>query len=78
MNQLLKQAFIGIIGAYEPVTYTQTISEESVNVIPGGLAGVDWGFVLSGIAFLLVLYCTFRLIGMLFAYVLSHNKGGIY
>ena len=78
MSEFLKQSFIGIIGAYEPVYYTQTINEESVNIIPDGLAGVDWGFILSAISFLLVLYCTFRLIGMLFAYVLSHNKGGMY
>lgn len=78
MTQLLKQAFIGIIGAYEPVTYTQIIDNESVDIIPSGLAGVDWSFILSAVAFLLVLYCTFRLIGMLFGYVLDHKKGGLY
>lgn len=55
------KAFLeSILGSYSPVTYELA---DGSTVIPSGLAGVDWLYVLSGVAFLLVIYCTLRVIG---------------
>lgn len=57
-----------ILGPYTPPTYTTFVpgldgALAAVEVIPDGLAGVDWLYVLSGVAFLLVVYSVLRLIG---------------
>lgn len=65
----------GILGAYEPISYVEEhffFSAENpdvvtemitANVIPAGLAGVDWSYVISGLAFLIVLFCLFKTLG---------------
>lgn len=64
------RAFLeSILGTYSPVTYTHYVYDANYNVvestdfIPSGLAGVDWTFVLTGVAFLILLYCTLRILG---------------
>lgn len=56
-----------ILGTYTPPTYETYVSVDGVStlidVIPDGLAGVDWLYVLSGVAFILCIYCVFRLLG---------------
>lgn len=63
MRQFLEQ----ILGRYNPVTYTayEYIEDSmlSYEVIPSGVAGVDWLYILSGVAFLIVIYSIFRLLG---------------
>lgn len=61
-------AFIrSILGAYTAVFYqvwneaTQTYD----TVIPAGAAGVDWGYLIAGAAFLIVIYCTLKMLGAL-------------
>lgn len=64
------RAFLeSILGTYTPVTYVHYVYDESYNVvestayIPSGLAGVDWTFVFTGLAFLILLYSTLRILG---------------
>ena len=62
-----------ILGTYTPVTYlhewaqwdevTQQYIVLSENVIPSGLAGVDWLYVLSGLLFIVVIWSVFKLLG---------------
>ena len=65
----------GILGAYEPISYLQeqfffspeqpdvVVQMITADVIPAGLAGVDWSYVISGLAFLIVLFCLFKTLG---------------
>ena len=58
-----------ILGEYNPVTYevysvagdTEVINE----VIPAGLAGVDWQYIVTALFLLLTVYSVFRLLGVL-------------
>lgn len=59
----IKAFFDLFLGVYSPVTY----SDGSVNIIPAGLAGVDWTYIVRAGAFLLIVYCLFRLVGGLFS-----------
>lgn len=54
-----------IFGSYSPVTYQVWDPELQVfyEVIPAGLAGVNWPYVLSIIGFLMMLYCIMRILG---------------
>ena len=68
-------AFIrSLLGTYSAITYqVHTLIENPdgsyatylEDIIPAGLAGVDWGFIIAGAAFLIVLYCTLKLLGAL-------------
>lgn len=58
----IKAFFDLFLGIYTPITY----SDGSVNIIPAGLAGVDWSYLVRAFAFLLIVYCLFRLVGGLF------------
>lgn len=62
MADLLKQAFIGVIGVYTPNTYTTYIDGEAVEVIPAGLAGVDWAWICAAGLVVLAVYIIFRTI----------------
>ena len=56
-----------ILGAYTAITY-QVYNEASQaveDIIPAGLAGVDWGYIITGLAFLILLYSALKLIGAL-------------
>lgn len=68
------RAFLeSILGSYTPVTYQSIdylydengllLSETVTDFIPSGLAGVDWTFVLTGVAFLILLWCALRILG---------------
>lgn len=56
-----------LLGTYAPVTYQvwDSVKEEFLEVIPAGLAGVDFGYVFAAMAFLIVLYCTLKCLGAL-------------
>lgn len=56
----MKSLLVQIFGSYEPITYTDA---NGVSVIPDGLSGVDWVFLVGAFLFGLTLYCVFRLIG---------------
>lgn len=63
----MKDFLESILGTYEPVSYStfEYIDEQLmvIEVIPDGLAGVDWLYILSGIAFLICIYSVFRILG---------------
>lgn len=60
----LKTVFDDIIGQYVPVTYTSYTSDGTeVMVIPDGVAGVDWSYILSGILIVVCIYGLVRIIG---------------
>jgi len=67
----MKELIISIFGEYEPITYQLTtvggsaddLYEVTNDVIPNGLAGCDWTYILGVVAFLIVLYCILRIIG---------------
>ena len=57
------KAFMDILlGTYTPNTYV----DNGVTIIASGCAGVDWCYIVRAVAFLLVLYSVFRLVGGLF------------
>ena len=63
MIDTLKYVITQIIGTYTPITYTTYIGENEVSVIPDGLAGVDFGFVISGLMLIVCIYGIIRIIG---------------
>lgn len=69
----MKALIESIFGIYTPITYshfvnvidsstgqTSTVLED---VVPEGLAGCDWTYILGAVAFLIVLYGVLRIIG---------------
>ena len=58
----LKAFMDTLLGNYTPITYV----DNGVTVIASGCAGVDWTYIVRAVAFLLVLYSVFRLVGALF------------
>lgn len=61
-------AFIrSLLGAYTPVFYQvyNEASQQIENIIPAGLAGVDWGYIISGVLFCIVVYCMLKFLGAL-------------
>lgn len=63
----MREFLQSVLGVYSPITYDtyQMIDEQMVvvDVIPAGVAGVDWLYVLSGVAFILCVYSVFRILG---------------
>lgn len=59
----IRDLFRALFGVYSPVSYTLA---DGTSVVPAGAAGVDFEYVLSVCIFALVVYCLFRLLGMLF------------
>lgn len=62
------RAFLeNILGSYTPISYEHWVDVEGEalleSVIPSGLSGVDWLYVFSGIAFIVVITCVFKFIG---------------
>lgn len=55
-----------LLGTYTPVVYSyfDIAMEQYHDVIPSGMAGVDWPYIIGGIAFLIMLYSVFRIIGI--------------
>lgn len=56
----MKDLMINLFGVYTPVQYVTTSGE---TIIPSGMAGVDWTFVLGIFLFGLFLFCVMRIIG---------------
>lgn len=52
----LKQFLDTLLGAYTPVV-------DSSGVIPAGLAGVDWPYLIRAVVFLIVLWSLLRILG---------------
>ena len=69
----MRDFLISILGTYTPPTYEmfQTVIDSTtgqdtsvlVDVIPNGLAGVDWLYVLTGLMFVVVIYSVLKLLG---------------
>lgn len=60
----MKDILLQIFGAYEPVVVeTTTAAGETVREVVGGVAGMDWPYILGVALFALVLYSFFRLLG---------------
>ena len=54
------RAFIdSILGVYTPTT----ITVDGVVVPLSGLAGVDWSYIICGLVFIVVIFCTLKLLG---------------
>lgn len=53
-----------ILGDYEPISYVYKVGEDTFNIIPSGLSGVDWRYIIGAVAFLIMLYSIFRIIGI--------------
>lgn len=51
-----------VFGVYTPVTYT----ENGVDVVASGMAGVDWQYLCGIAVFLVITVCVFKTIGKLF------------
>lgn len=56
----MKTLLFNLFGAYEPMT---ALDANGDTMILEGWAGVDWPYVLGVVAFLIVLYSFFRIIG---------------
>lgn len=62
----MKEVLFSIFGAYEPVTApVVNAAGEVVNTAVSGVAGLDWPYIMGVFLFALVLYCFFRLVGVL-------------
>lgn len=60
----MKQLIETIFGYYVPVTYIEYLPDgTSYSVVPAGISGVDWPYVLGVLGFFLVLYCVLRIVG---------------
>lgn len=57
--QTLKTFLDTLLGVYTPITYM--VGND--NVIPAGLAGVDFPYVFRALIFAIVLYSIFRILG---------------
>lgn len=67
MNSV-KDLIESLFGSYVPVSYESYLelsdgTVQSVEVIPGGFAGVDWGWISGVLLFAISLYCIFKIIG---------------
>lgn len=51
-----------VFGTYTPNTYT----DNGVDIIPSGMAGVDWTYIAGIVIFLVITICIFKTIGKLF------------
>lgn len=49
----------GLLGPYIPITYNL----EGNSVIPSGLAGVDWPYIIRAVVFIVVLWSILRILG---------------
>ena len=59
----MKTLLVNLFGTYVPTVYT---SVDNVDIIPDGLAGVDFVWCSGVFLFAITLYCVFRLIGGMF------------
>lgn len=60
----MREIIESIFGTYVPIVYETVDSEGNIlEIIPAGLAGVDWTYVLGVLGFFVVLYCVLRIVG---------------
>lgn len=57
----MREWVLNAFGVYTPITYT----DNGVDIIPSGMAGVDWQYICGVAVFLCIVVCTFKLIGTL-------------
>lgn len=60
MIDTLKTVLSNIIGQYTPISY---VNENGIDVIPDGLSGVDFGYLISGLLLVVCIYGIVRIIG---------------
>lgn len=59
-----------LFGTYTPVTYESVSSTGAlIEVIPNGLSGVDWPYILGVFLFAICLYSVFRILGVILSRV---------
>lgn len=51
-----------VFGTYTPITY----NDGSIDIIPSGMAGVDWQYLAGVIVFCVFIYSLFRFLGGIF------------
>lgn len=60
-----------ILGVYTPISYTQTVidadgvTRASNHIIPDGVAGLDWSYIVTAVLLIVTIYSVFRLLGVL-------------
>lgn len=69
----MKDLITSIFGSYEPVTYQSYIVTDSTtgayeiaNIVPDGVAGLDWNWISGLLIFCIFLFCVLRLLGGIF------------
>lgn len=71
----MKLLITRLLGSYEAVTTemyafnTTTNEVYAFTAVPDGLAGVDWAWIAGALAFLICLYCVFRLVGVFLPWI---------
>lgn len=58
--QTIHEFMADIFGDYIPVTYTDS---SGIDIIPAGVAGVDWQYVLGVVLFCIIVYSLLRIVG---------------
>ena len=56
----MREFLESVLGTYTPQSYVDEFGHE---IIASGVAGVDWTYVFTGILFVVVIYCVFRILG---------------
>ena len=67
----MREFIYNLLGEYTPVTYEHIESywngseswDMTTLVIPDGLAGVDWAYVLTGLLLIVIVYSFFKTLG---------------
>lgn len=54
-----KDFIVAVLGEYTPVVFTQ----DGINIIPAGLAGVDFSYVFAGVIMCICIYSVFKIVG---------------
>ena len=65
----MQTILFNLFGSYTPVTYQVPYEDTYYEVIPQGLAGVDWTYILGIGLFAICLYSVFRIIGSIISRV---------
>lgn len=65
----MREYLDGILGTYTPTSYEGVIlvdgEEMFVNIIPDGMAGLDWSFVISGLVLVIGIWSIFKIFGLI-------------
>lgn len=80
MIQTIRDWIESILGTYTPISYTQTIidadgvTRASNSVIPNGVAGLDWSYIVTACLLLVAIYSAFRIMGILLQSICGGTK----